>query len=337
MNNTRILFICRERLSAYGNSIGLVNSAQFLATYLSEHYKMQTKVVTVVDSNGIDKEVHAFKPSHVVIHALWVPGYKLLQLLPKYPKVQWIVRIHSKIPFLANEGIAVEWLKEYQYIQKKCHNLIISANSVECTDALNLSMDLKCVYLPNIYDPIEPRPKPIKDPKHLDIGCFGAIRPMKNQLIQAMAAIAFGNDLGKKIRFHINASRTEQKGDTVLKNLRALFKNTGHELVEHGWLDHKDFLKLISTMDIGLQVSLTETFNIVAGDFVHCGIPIVVSDEISWMPCYAQANPHDIYDIVAKLHNNVDSKWFKTWLNRKALNRSNRIAGEIWGDYLRRS
>lgn len=37
-------------------------------------------------------------------------------------------------------------------------------------------------------------------------------------------------------------------------------------------------------MNIGLQVSLTETFNIVAADFVSQGIPIIVSEQIDWMP-----------------------------------------------------
>jgi hypothetical protein len=54
----------------------------------------------------------------------------------------------------------------------------------------------------------------------LDVACFGAIRPLKNQLMQGVSAIRCAESIHKTLRFHINASRAEQKGDNVLKNLR---------------------------------------------------------------------------------------------------------------------
>jgi hypothetical protein len=83
----------------------------------------------------------------------------------------------------------------------------------------------------------------------------------------------------------------EGNGEQALKNLRSLFPIRGHQLVEHPWLNHGEFLELVSTMDLGMQVSLTESFNIVAADFVARGVPIVVSTDIAWMPKMTQADP----------------------------------------------
>jgi hypothetical protein len=37
-------------------------------------------------------------------------------------------------------------------------------------------------------------------------------------------------------------------------------------------------------MDMGLQISLSESFNLVSADFVKNHVPILVSDEIDWLP-----------------------------------------------------
>jgi len=157
------------------------------------------------------------------------------------------------------------------------------------------------ILLPNYY-PVNKSTKEKKIEKnHIDIGCFGAIRPMKNQLIQAVAAIEFGNKITKSIHFHINTERIE-KGDSALRNIRALFENQEeHRLIEHPWYTHEDFTELIKKMDLGLQVSLNETFNIVAADFVSNDIPIVGSNEINWLNCFYKANSTSSDDIVKKM------------------------------------
>jgi len=126
----------------------------------------------------------------------------------------------------------------------------------------------------------------------ISIGCFGALRPLKNHLQQAIWAMMFADKIGKHLEFHINRSEFEKdESSPVLKNLHSLFSSTPHTLVEHPWVEHDEFLKLVKTMDLGLQMSFTETFNIVTADFVYCGVPIVVSDEIDWMNFLYKANP----------------------------------------------
>jgi hypothetical protein len=335
----KILFICKNRNNIYGISFGLVNSATFVSNYLNS-IGVESKVVLVTDGNGIDKEVTSYNPSHVIIEALWVTPEKLYEIisLKRHEGRQWNVRIHSKIPFLANEGIAFKWIIEYGKLFKDNYLFSLSPNTREFTDDISKILGIQTEYLPNIYFPTY-KSDTVQDINKLnniiDIGCFGAIRPMKNQLIQAVAAIEFANLINKKLRFHINSNRKEQNGDQVYHNLKALFEGTKDELVEHDWTNFKDFISLVKSMDLGLQVSLTESFNIVAADFVDNNIPIVVSPEVNWVCPLFYASPNSTESIVDKLYFAYSTKSFKTYkLNNISLYRYNKMAKRVWNRFL---
>lgn len=302
----KVLFICKQRPAGYGASYGLLNSCRFLCNAL-HRLGVDAKLVEVVDNNSIDREVHLYKPTHVFIEALWVVPEKFDVLIPLHNKVQWHVRLHSNTPFIANEGVAIEWIQKYALLQKKYPQFHIAPNASKMVNDLKQSLNIDTVYAPNIYVPQNGTKGDTeavqfeKTKGFIDIGCFGAVRPLKNQLIQAMAAMAFAKENGKKLRFHINGTRIEQKGDNVYKNIVALFQGTNHQLIEHGWMSHESFVALIRKMDYGLQVSFSETFNIVAADFVYNNVPIIGSDEIDWMSSLYQSNPTDLDSIVNHL------------------------------------
>lgn len=342
----KILFILKQNLNTgayYNSKSGLWNSARFVKDALQDYLGYESKIVTVIDGNGIDKEVHQYKPTHVVLEAIWCPPYKLVELSKLHKHVKWIIRIHSKTPFLANEGIALTWIKEYSSIE----NVIISFNNEETNQEFN-DLGVKSVYLPNIYYPIEKHIHYNNEIDHkfkdiykktdgciINIGCFGAIRPLKNQLEQAIAAIKYAEEIGYTLLFHINSQRLEQRGEEILKNLRAIFKNTQHTLVEWSWLDHPDFIYLIKQMDLGLQVSLTESFNIVTADFVHSQVPIVVSKDIDWIPFIFRANPLEANDIVSKIKTAMFIPKATTWLNKIALKNYNSNSITQWFKYFK--
>lgn len=300
----KILFVLKKRMTSHKDvktiSSGLLNSASFVNKMLQKN-GYHSHLVEVNDNNEIDREVKKHKANIVIIEALWVVPSKFEILTKLHPNTKWIIRLHSEIPFIANEGIAMEWIYEYQ----KYNNVFISVNSPTTFRDLNNILPNKTIYLPNYY-PVnifdKKNQKIKKDKSILDIGCFGAIRPLKNQLYQATAAIEFANSLNKTLHFHVNNARVENNGDPVLKNLRNLFKNNPkHKLIEHGWLKHEEFTELVKTMDIGLQVSFTETFNIVAADFVNNNIPVIVSDEIIWTSDLYKAEPTESKSIINKL------------------------------------
>ena len=325
----------------YCLSSGLRNSATFVVDMLNEA-GVEAKLVEVVDNNCIDKEVFDYKPTHVIIEAFWVVPEKFAELTKLHPKVEWIIRNHSELPFLANEGIAVDWALQYL----RYRNVFVAPNSYRSFQDMrkmasaslsSLKAELKVLYLPNYYEvenDFEKRP-PLGDT--INVGCFGAVRPLKNHLLQAVAAVDYARQEGKKLKFHINVARIEDAGNNALKSLRGFFKNLDsdrYELVEHGWLKHEDFLKLVLTMDIGLQASFTETFNIVCADFVSQGVPIVVSEEIEWMPDMFVCRHTDSEHIVKVMRNTLRgfNFWFKPYIALRGLIKYNEKSKDIWLD-----
>jgi hypothetical protein len=296
----RILFILKFRQVYSGGYTtdfpsGLLNSALLVSDMLNSQ-GFVSKVVEVVDNNSIDKEVHDFNPDVVIIEALWVVPEKFAILKQLHPNVKWVVRIHSEMPFLAQEGIAIQWIKQYAAIP----DVYVGTNSIRCFGDLSSIVDPnKLLLLPNFYPTLKKLPGAAKH-TGLDIACFGAIRPFKDQLMQAVAAIKYAEQAGEIIRFHVNSSRVED-GSEVLKNLRALFAGTEHTLVENTWMDRPTFLALLATMDLSMTVSFTETFCIVAADSVSVGVPLVTSPEVPWSIKDLQASPTNSKDIVNKI------------------------------------
>lgn len=335
----KVLFICKKRQTEYGVSYGLINSCKFLCNALST-LNIESKVVSVIDNNCIDREVHQYKPTHVFIEALWVVPEKMKILSKLHPTVRWYIRIHSNTPFLANEGIAIEWINAYNDLRMNGLQVYIACNSRKLINDLWQSKSIGLIYAPNIYKPEQVSPTSytktpiIHTEDILNIGCFGSIRPMKNHLLQAMAAMTFANSIGKNLHFHIN-NRCEQNGESIYKNLFNLFKNTSHQLIVHDWMTHSEFLGLIKEMDLGMQVSFSETFNIVAADMVSMNIPIVGSGEINWLSYLYQARPTNLTNIILHLELAYKGRIINLqWLNKYGLSSYNKISLYEWKDLI---
>ena len=311
---------------------GLYNSAQFMNKMLLE-LDFISHIAIVNDNNDIDREVTKFKPTHVIIEALWVVPTKFNILKKLHPNVKWIIRLHSEIPFISNEGMAMDWIGEYLKIE----NVTVAANSPRMLNELEIFNSNNTTYLPNFYPDISSYKKFNSDKEYIDIGCFGAIRPLKNHLIQAFAAIKFANKIGKKLRFYINTGRIEMKGEPALRNLQSLFfhlRDSGHELIIQDWSLRDNFLELCNKMDIGMQVSFSETFNIVAADFISQGVPIIVSKEIPWSSKIFCADPVNMNSIYRML---LFSYYFPQWNvnnNYKNLKEYTDETKKIWNNYL---
>jgi glycosyltransferase involved in cell wall biosynthesis len=325
-------------------SSGLYNSARFIVDMLKTE-GVPVKLVTVHDNSTIHREIVAFQADVVIIEAFWVVPDKFDELQAACPNVTFVVRNHSETPFLASDGIAFDWM--LRYVQKP--NVVLAANSHHMyTDSHFLVkaanpqwespvIDAKVVMLPNYYPVGDTEVLRVDDHKTIDIGCFGAIRPLKNHMTQAVAALRLATRLGKSLRFHINGSVNDIAGDQILKNLSRLFSHyPQHMLVLHPWMIHAQFKDLLSTMDIVTQVSFSETFNIVAADAVVQGVAVVTSDEVTWASRCFYADPTDSHNISEIM----EKAWF---IKRKApalnlslrgLKNYNRKAVHHWLDYL---
>jgi hypothetical protein len=337
MRNKRVLFITKKN-ECYGfksytrRSSGLYNSTNFIVRGLNETGKYSVDIVEVIDNNCIDRQVTKFKPDIVIIEALWVVPEKFPILFKLHPRVKWFIHMHSGMPFLALEGIAMDWIK-------RCakQGIGIIANSPESYDAFRciLKSD-EVVYLPNVYISHPYKPKKVSWFKPtVDVGCFGALRPMKNQLLQALASIKYANEKGKRLRFHLNSSRIEVGGQPCMKNLLQLFEHhPEHELVQHEWMEPDEFIVFLHQhIDIGLQVSMTETFNVVTADYVTAGLPVVISKEIKWASSLCRAMDDSVEDIVDTM-NFVAYNRALIWWNQQLLKCHEKKATRMWASFV---
>jgi hypothetical protein len=340
----KVIFILKRR-EDYNTNIpnftskqvatGMYNSALFVSEMLNAN-GIQSSVELAHDANSIDAIVHGTGATHVFIEGYWVVPSKFDELMPLHPNVKWIVRCHSELPFLAQEGIAMSWTFDYM-----AKGVLIAGNSPRIAREIQLlAKAVKAAdpmpMLPNYY-PINLDVSTDIDRNEdgaFHVGCFGAIRPMKNQLSQAIAAYEFCRKNNMMLKFHINAGRVEMNGANTLKNLHGLFDNLpGAELIEHSWTDHEGFLALLGSMDLLMQVSFTETFNIVAADAVSQGVPVVASSEISWLQG-PFADPTSTESMVNVME--------YVWKKRKSLVHQNKIrlfkysqrAVKVWVNFL---
>lgn len=155
---TKILFLLKQRSTVWNPgdqyaselSSGLLNSVRFVTRMIDKNFGCcQPHLEQVPDANAIDRAVTKIKPQLAIIEALWVTPEKLSELCQIHPDVKWIVRLHSEVPFLANEGIAMDWLNRYVQISSR---VMIAANSSRAARELNQLLRCNVLYLPNCYE-----------------------------------------------------------------------------------------------------------------------------------------------------------------------------------------
>jgi hypothetical protein len=347
MSKSLFLLKIREDYSAdpsysgsYQIATGMYNSARFVTDMLNANGR-ESDVGLLLDANSIDAAVMAYEPTHVFIEGLWVTPAKMAELmaLPRHAGRQWIIRIHSEIPFIATEGVAMGWIAEYLAL-----GVIVAPNAPRAHQqvawmAQNLNPPVDPVIgvpLLSNYYPLDFQPlTPLATGPVLKIGLFGAFRVLKNHLNQAFAAARYAQSVGKTLELHVN-DRIDAGGSPVAKNVTQLYDaisvNAGATIVHHAWEDRATFLATMASMDLNLQISISETFNIVAADSIYAGTPILVSAEVPWSYPF-HADPQNVDDMIEKMGTAVSST-FLLQKNRSGLTRYAKATERRWLAYL---
>lgn len=326
---------------SYQIATGMWNSAMFVVDVLNEN-SITADIEMVIDGNGVDAIVTQINPEVIFIEGLWVTPAKIQELtsLPRHANRKWVVRIHSEIPFLATEGIAIDWIGQYLDL-----GITVAPNSSRSHDQLKAFADLKGVdseliqFLPNCY-PTNFRSFASNELNTanntvIDIGCFGAYRPFKNHLEQALVAVRFAEHLDKGLRFHVN-DRRDQGGQPAFKNVEKLFEqlpSDRFELIVHDWEDRSTFLQSLQDIDLLMQDSFSETFNIVAADATWVGRPVLGNKEISWLyPLWS--DPTDQIKSLSVLQTLWENKSFFILQNRNKLKAYAARSERIWINFI---
>jgi len=302
---------------------------------------IQCDPLGVWPAKSLLKEIKLFPTcTHCVIEAPWIAVDIMAQLLIENPQIHWIVRTHSQIGFLQVEPGAVSILRELMHMQDVELNLTLATNSDRLSNILENVYQGRAVHLPNLYDLERPSTKlsEAHDHRKLVIGSFGALRLLKNHTTSAAAALIIGKRRRCDLEFWINVGREETNGaKDVLPTIRNMFKGLPWaHLVESPWESWASFRRTIAHMDLLMQVSFTETFNITAADAVSEGVPVVGGEAIEWLPDEWKASPDDAHN-VARIGMALLSDPGAAGDGLKALQRHQKNAVELWLGYLDRN
>lgn len=289
-------FPVAHHVSHIGLGVSALNTAKTL-----KRAGVSCDVWPILGTKTIQERIRASnpKPTHVVIGAPWLPTLDLQVLVFRNPGIQFAVVCHSNVGFLQADPTAITNFREDLDLEQGAPNFTAGGNSERFVSWIANAYSRPCAWLPNLY--FLPTDPPRRNGWHggcrAKIGVFGALRPLKNHLSAAAACLDIANDLHIEIDFYINVGRVEG-GYTVLRSLEAMLdRSPTVKLIKEPWHHWPRFTHLIRSMDILMQPSFTETFNMVTADGAAEGIPSVVSEAIDWAPKSWLADVDDPSDI----------------------------------------
>lgn len=240
--------------------------------------------------------------SHAVFSAPWVSASEFADLANCFPNINFVSLCHSNVGFLQFDTRGVRNIRDYMDLEHGSHNFHLAGNNTRFTEWIHKAYRAPCAYLPNLYHLKRqcPHNKPPWDGSILRIGCFGAIRPQKNLMSAVGAALAMAGTANADTEIWISSGRPENSG-VIVKSVHEMVDGLpGVKLVDNGWQSWPAFLRTVRHMDILLQPSYTETFNIVTADGVDQGVPSVVGEAIEWAPKSWMADVDDTMELARK-------------------------------------
>lgn len=284
----------REVSSHTGLGVTAQNAARLLR---ASGQPYDVEVAPVFDGYELrDKVLPAVRPSHVVMFAPWVDTPFLQGLLRRFPHTRFAVSYHSNVGFLQADKYAVKLLREQLELELINHNFSLAVNCDRLQHAIERSFARPATLLPNLYYAGN-----AAKPQHvfhsgdvLRLGVFGAMRPQKNMLTAAWAAVQIARTLKVRAEIAINSGRVEG-GNSVLGAIRELLNGLdGITLNETGWMTWPRFRAFVGSQHLLLSPSYTESFCNVTADGIAEGVPSVVSSAINWTPRRWQADGDDV-------------------------------------------
>jgi hypothetical protein len=247
--------------------------------------------------------------SHVVISAPWIPTPALQQLTAAHPEVVFAVSSHSNVGFLQADANGVKLLRESYELAVGSLNFRATGNCATYCRWVTQAFGVQCHLVPNLYDLSTATTHPHRRPLQggtLRLGCFGATRILKNLVTGVGAAIEVSRRLNTDAEIWLSAGRPSGGSGAVAAAKQMADGVPRFALRELPWQSWPQFRQSVSGMDLLLQPSYTESFNMVTADGVAEGIASVTSPVIEWVPTNWHADPDDASDVadraIALLH-----------------------------------
>lgn len=325
-------FARNQNISHIGLGVSALNTAKVL-----KKHGITTSILAAVDAKDIGNYIRQNPTiTHVVVSAPWIkPDDFTSQLLNPFGNIEFAVNCHSNVAFLQADTNGINLIKQYIELQQGSLNFQMSTNSRKGTRWLRDASQRPIIYLPNMYylDSATNSHRPLWDGGTLYIGAFGALRIPKNLVSAAGACLQIANQLKADTKFYMSSGRSDGSAG-VLSAVKAILDGTRVDLITTGWQTWPKFRDIVRQMHLLINVSFTESFNVVSADGVSEGVPSVVSDAIDWAPENWIAYSDDVNDIA-----DVGRRLIKDNLAAKqglvSLERHNSSGFEAWCTFLR--
>ena len=279
--------------------------------------------------------------THVIVSAPWIAITDWTGILTRFPSIAFAVNCHSNVGFLQADSNGVANIEGCCQLETGYANFRFCGNSRAFTRWISDAYAAPCQYLPNLYylngSTRINRPGFSVGPGGggtLRIGCFGAVRPLKNGMSAGAAAIEIASRLRCNLEFWVSAGRTEGGGQTVMAALSQMFRPIKFaSIVLNNWEPWPAFRKTVANMHLLMQPSYTESFNMVTADGVAEGVASVVSHAIEWVPDHWKADNDDVSEI-ARVGRNLLFDYAAPQEGLDSLRQYVRDGLWAWQDYL---
>ncbi len=288
-------FAAHRNISHIGLGVAALNTAKVL-----RRNGIEAEVWPVVSAKDLRQRLKLSPRDQVIISAPWIPTLDLQELSTEFPNCHFTVNCHSNVGFLQADRNGVKLMREAIELELGTTNVHVGGNSRRFCEWVRAAFQAPCAYLPNLYclHGHEARQRSPFCGGTLRIGVFGATRPLKNLMSAAGAALEIARDLRVPLELWMSAGRAEGGGETVLAAVKELVGGLPDvNLVLNGWQSWPKFRKLVGHMNLLLQPSYTESFNMVTADGIAESVPSVVSNAIDWAPRHWKADVDDVLDI----------------------------------------
>jgi hypothetical protein len=288
-------FAANRNISHIGLGVAAVNTAKVL-----RREGIQTNVWPILSAADLRAKMKVQSAEQVIISAPWIPTEELQSLAADFSETYFAVTCHSNVGFLQADPNGVKLVRETLELEMATHNVRLAGNSRRFCRWMEDTFGGRCHFLPNLYylDGPPLRQRTFCGGGSLRIGIFGAVRPLKNLMSAAGAALEISRNLRAPLELWLSAGRSEGGGETVMAAVKEMVAGLPNvKLVLKGWQSWPAFRKTVAHMHLLLQPSYTESFNMVTADGAAEGVASVVSEAIDWAPEDWKADVDDVLNI----------------------------------------
>lgn len=288
-------FAANRNISHIGLGVAAVNTAKVL-----RREGIQTNVWPILSAADLRARLTAQPAEHVIVSAPWIPTAELQSLATDFSETYFAVNCHSNVGFLQADPGGVKLVRETLDLEMATHNVRLAGNSRRFCRWMEDTFGGRCHFLPNLYflDTAPPRQRSFCGGGAVRIGIFGAVRPLKNLMSAAGAALEISRNLRVPLELWLSAGRAEGGGETVMDAVKEMVSGLPNvKLILKGWQSWPAFRQTVAHMHLLLQPSYTESFNMVTADGAAEGVASVVSEAIDWAPEDWKADVDDVLNI----------------------------------------